>query len=360
MYHCIDCGSPYPQDSIPFRCPYCNGIYSFYELPAYDPRKFSDHPGLWRYKYAFDLPKGAPEIYLGEGDTPLVWDSINNRDVAFKLEFLNPTGSFKDRGTAVVMSFLKSRGADIVMDDSSGNAGSSLAAYAASAGVHAKIYVPAYASGPKIKQISAYGAEVIKVPGPRSGAKDAVLKATLHGNVYASHSLLPQGIPGYATTAYEICEQLRSVPGTIIMPIGQGNLLISIGAAFSSMHKSGRIGKVPELIGVQAKACAPIWKAFLSGEESIKDIEEGETIAEGVRTKDPYRLYQVVQSVKVSNGKVIAVEESAILKGQISLAHHGFYVEPTSAIVWDAIEQVLPEATDPIVVILTGSGLKGS
>jgi len=358
MIHCIECGSPYPEDSIPFSCPSCQGVYTVGKLPAYNPDKFSPEPGIWRYRYSFGLPSDSPCSYLGEGDIPLVWKKISGYDISFKLEFLNPTGSFKDRGTAVLLSFLLSRGVGEVMDDSSGNAGSSLAAYAASAGIKARIFVPAYASGPKRKQISSYGVDVVQVPGMRSGAKDAVLEAANKGGVYASHALLPHGMPGYATAAYEIFEQIGGAPGTVIMPIGQGNLLLSMSKAFASIFQAGIIDKVPQLIGVQASACAPIWKVFTTGESDLSDIEEGETVAEGVRTLKPYRLSQIINVIEESSGTILAVDEGEILKGQSALASLGLYVEPTSAVVWNAIGRVVGDVPEPIVVILTGSGLK--
>jgi len=360
MIFCVDCGSPYPEDTIPFYCPICQGIFSIEDLPVFDPEKFGDEPGLWRYKYSFGLPADSTYSYLGEGDTPLVWKPVFGSEVGFKLEFLNPTGSFKDRGTSVLLCFLLSRGVSQVMDDSSGNAGSSLAAYAASAGIKARIFVPAYASGPKRKQISSYGVEIIQVPGQRSDAKDAVLEAANHGGVYASHALLPQGMPGYATAAYEIFEQIGGVPGTVIMPIGQGNLLLSISKAFTSMFQAGFIDTVPQLIGVQASACAPIWKVFSTGAFDLTNLDEGETIAEGVRTLKPYRLPQIINEIQESSGVILAVDEDEILKGQSALASLGLYVEPTSAIVWDALERVVGDVPEPIVVILTGSGLKSN
>ena len=360
MINCVECGSPYPEDSIPFYCPTCQGVYSIDFLPVFDPTKFGDEPGLWRYKYSFGLPSDSTYSYLGEGDTPLVWKPIFGSEVGFKLEFLNPTGSFKDRGTSVLLSFLLSRGVNQVMDDSSGNAGSSLAAYAASAGIKARIFVPAYASGPKRKQISSYGVDIVQVPGKRSEAKDAVVDAANQGGVYASHALLPQGMPGYATAAYEIFEQIGGVPGTVIEPIGQGNLLLSMSKAFSSIFQAGFIDKVPQLIGIQASACAPIWKVFSTGDSDLSNLVEGETVAEGVRTLKPYRLSQIINEIQECNGSILAVEEDKILKGQSALASLGLYVEPTSAIVWDVLGRVVGDVPEPIVVILTGSGLKSS
>jgi threonine synthase len=358
MIHCIDCHLPYPENNVPYRCPSCGGIYDIAALPRYDPLQVGDCEGIWRYRHTFGLRDEAPVVTLGEGDTPLIESTIQGREVFFKLEFLNPTSSFKDRGTAVLVSFLRSRGVLEAMDDSSGNAGSSFAAYTSRAGMKARVYLPAYASGAKREQISAYGAEVVAIPGPRSKASEAVREAAEKGVVYASHAMLPQGLPGYATTAYELINQLGTVPGAVILPVGQGNLLLAMGRGFQMLLTAGLIQKLPRLIGVQAVACAPLWVAYHQGRDDLWKVQEGETLAEGVRIRSPYRLDDLLEVVRASSGSFVRVEEEDILPGQRELAHRGFFVEPTSAIVWSGLTQCLHALPDPIVVVLTGSGLK--
>jgi threonine synthase len=282
------------------------------------------------------------------------------KNTAFKLEFLNPTGSFKDRGSAVLVSFLLSKNIQAAVEDSSGNAGASFAAYAARAGMQARIYVPAYASGPKRKQIEAYGAQVVEIHGPRSATTQAVLKAVEDGEVYASHASMPVCLLGYATTAYEIYEQIGAAPGAVIVPCGQGNLLLGTGLGFDALKHAGLINRLPQLIGVQAMACAPLWAAFHYGAQGLNLVSEGETVAEGVRIKIPIRGDQVLNAVEKSGGGFLAVEETAILPGRDELAGLGFYVEPTSAIVWDALKQIHESLPEPVVIILTGSGYKAS
>ncbi len=358
MIHCTSCKFPYPEDSIPYRCPNCGGLYDFSQWPDYDPELVTEEPGIWRFRHTFGLPDNAPRIYLGEGDTPLVWSKGMGREVAFKLEFLNPSGSFKDRGTALTVSFLGARGVREAMDDSSGNAGASFAAYAAHSGIQARIYLPAYASGPKRQQIEAYGAHVIPVEGPRSCASDAVQQAAAEGVVYASHAMLPLCLPGFATTAYELVRQLGCAPGTLIVPAGQGTQILALGRAFKSLHKTGLIKSLPKLIGVQAQVCAPFHAASIGGKTALENLVEGKTLAEGVLIKNPHRLDAVLRIVQETQGRFITVEEQKILSGQSALARLGMFVEPTSAIVWSALEQVIEQVPEPIVVILTGSGLK--
>jgi threonine synthase len=304
------------------------------------------------------LPEEAPVISLGEGDTPLIWSPAFDGRVAFKLEFLNPTGSFKDRGTALLVSFLRSRSVTVAVEDSSGNAGASFAAYAAAAGIQARVFVPASASGPKRAPIEAYGAEIISVPGPRSKAAEAVQLAADQGAVYASHAYMPHDILGYTTIAYELFEQLGQAPGTVLAPTGQGTMLLGIGRGFEALHQAGVIDEMPSLVGVQAAACAPLWGMFTYGPAHLEHISEGETLAEGVRIQHPLRAEALIQLVQATQGRFVGVEEQNILSGRDELARRGLFVEPTSAIVWDGLTQVIGYVPEPIVTILTGSGLK--
>lgn len=357
---CSNCGRAYPDEGTPYRCTVCGGLFDFQTLPPFDPAlKGREKTGIWKYRHTLRLPEDAPEITLGEGSTPLVFAEAFGKQVAFKCEYLNPSGSFKDRGSAAILSFLAAKGVTSAVEDSSGNAGASFAAYAARAGVKARVYVPEAASGPKRKQIEAYGADVIPVPGPRSNAAEAVLKAVEEGAVYASHAYLPFNIPGYATAAYEIYEQLGQLPGSVIVPAGQGGLALGLRRGFDAIKAATeKTGGGPLLFAVQARACAPLWAVSQYGAAGLGWVTEGQTLAEGVRVSKPLRGDAVLQAVETSGGGFLAVDEGAILRGRDELAGRGFYVEPTSAIVWDALEQVATQAPEPVVVVLTGSGLK--
>ena len=315
-------------------------------------------PALWRYRHTFGLAEESPIITLGEGDTPLVWAQAFGRRIAFKLEHLNPTGSHKDRGVALMTSWLRAHGVDAAVEDSSGNAGASFAAYAARAGIAARIFVPDYASGPKRAQIEAYGADVVRILGPRSAVAEAVRRAADEGAVYASHAYLPHLLPGFATLAYELWSEMDRPPAAVIAPVGQGSLLLGVARGFENLKRAGLIDERPRLIGVQALACAPIWAVYTTGPQGIGWVTEGKTVAEGVRVRYPLRGDALLQAVEASRGEFVAVEEKAILPGRDELARKGLYVEPTSAIVWDGMRQVLDRIPDPIVVLLTGSGYK--
>ena len=356
---CRCCQRPYPENGVPFRCEICGGIFDLDTLPNYQKIEQNRHiPGIWGYRNLFGLPDSAPEITLGEGNTPLIWVNINEHRVALKLEYLNPTGSFKDRGSAVLVSFLKSIGVDSAVEDSSGNAGASFAAYAARSGIEARIYVPESTSGPKINQIEAFGAEVVRIQGPRSNAAKAVKRATENGDIYASHAYLPHGIIGYATLAYELWEQLGTKPGTIICPVGQGNLLLGIGRGFDSIRRAGLISKLPILVGVQARACAPMWALSKNGDPGMGVVPEEKTIAEGICINNPIRKNVLLEFIEENNGLFVAVDENSIIYGYGQLAKLGFFVEPTSAVVFAALKQVVGKVPEPVILVLTGSGLK--
>jgi threonine synthase len=356
---CTNCGRLYPETSLPYRCPTCGGIYDYAGDLSFEPARVDESlRTIWRYSHTFGLPEGATKVSLGEGDTPLVLAEAFGREISFKLEYLNPTGSFKDRGSATTASYLLAHGVAEAVEDSSGNAGASFAAYAARAGISARVFIPDSASGPKQAQIAAYGATLTRVMGPRSNASIAVRRAADGGQTYASHVYLPFGLPGLATVAYEIVSQMSAVPGTLVAPVGQGSLLLAAWRGFRSLYQAGVTSQLPRLVGVQAAACAPLWAVYTAGAVGLGWVTERETLAEGVRIKTPIRGDPVLRAVEESGGIFVAVEEDAILPGRESLARLGFFVEPTSAIVWDGLNQVLEKSPDPVVVLLTGSGYK--
>lgn len=325
----------------------------------YAPTALPGEPsrGLTHYRHTFPLGE-APFISLGEGGTPLSRLDVDGRTIFLKNEQLNPTGSFKDRGTAVLVSALAAEGVRQAVEDSSGNAGASFAAYASRAGWQAKVFVPDYAAGPKRRQIEAYGAEVVRVLGPRAAATEAALAEVEAGFVYASHAHLPHGLAGMATLAFELYEQLGQQPGAILLPVGQGTLLLGLQRGFQALMQAGRIGGMPMLVAVQAMACAPLWAVFTGGASRLQWVQERETLAEGIRILRPLRGDDVLAAIRDSGGQVVAVEEDEIKAGRRALARRGFFVEPTSAVVWPAYQQLAADLPDPIVLVLTGSGMK--
>jgi threonine synthase len=334
-------------------------LYDFRGGYHFEPIEIEpSQPGIWRFRHAFGLPPELVPVSLGEGDTPLLQTKVKGRRIAFKCEYLNPSGSFKDRGSALITAWLLSRGVTEVVEDSSGNAGASLAAYAARAGIKARIFTPELASGPKKRQIEAYGAELVPIRGTRSDVANAVRKEAEEGAAYASHAYIPFNLPGYATAAYEIFVQEGKMPGAVVVPAGQGGLLLGLARGFDALRKVYKLDTIPMMIGVQAHGCAPLWALCSERDEQAEFITDGDSLAEGVRVRDPLRAKAVCEAVSASRGFMCVVDEKDILPARDALAQLGFYVEPTSAIAWAALLQVMGKLPDPIIVILTGSGLK--
>ena len=268
---CTNCQFEPDERTSPYRCPVCGGYFDYEEGFEFDQDAVErNQPGIWRFRSVFDLPEGLAPISLGEGSTPLIWDEVDGKQVAFKLDYLNPTGSYKDRGATVLVSYMVLLGVENALEASSGNAGASFAAYCSRAGIKGKVFTPDYASGPKRVQIEAYGCELVPVPGPRSNAAAAVEREAKLGTFYASHVYQPYVIPGYATAAFEIFEQLGRAPGSVLIPAGQGSNLLGIARGFEALVNSGIITVGPQLIGVQSRACAPLWAAAQPGSYPIE------------------------------------------------------------------------------------------
>jgi threonine synthase len=318
---------------------------------------------LWRYRRALQVDAGSA-VTMGEGWTPLIrgeWDGV---PVLFKLEFMMPTGSFKDRGMTVMVSYLKDRGIRQVLEDSSGNAGASLSAYCAAAGMRCRILVPETASYPKIAQIAACGADVVTVRGSRQDVADAAL-AMSREIFYASHNWQPFFVEGTKTLAYELWEQLGfRAPDSVVVPVGYGANVLGCDRGYSELLRNGEIARAPRLYGVQAANCAPYYAAFLAGVEHFVPVPVSPTIAEGIASSKPTRLREVLASVRGSGGEIVAVTEDEIVRALAALARKGFYVEPTSAAAAAGLSQLIARGAvvkgETTVLVLTGSGLKAS
>jgi threonine synthase len=318
---------------------------------------------VWRYAKAL-LVEAEHAVSLGEGWTPLVPGEWGGSPVRFKLEFMMPSGSFKDRGMTVMVSYLRSRRVDRVLEDSSGNAGASLSAYAAAGGLSCRILVPETASYPKIAQIAACGADVVTIAGSRQDVADAALRQSAE-IFYASHNWQPFFVEGVKTLAYELWEQLgfRS-PDNVVVPLGYGSNVLGCDRGFDELLRRGEIGGRPRLFGVQAANCAPYHAAFRAGVERLVPTEIAPTIAEGIASAKPTRVVEVLRAVRESGGAVVAVDEAEIVQALRALARRGLYVEPTSAAAAAGLTRlqangaIRPEETT--VLVLTGSGLKAS
>ncbi len=357
-YTCFSCDKQYPLSDRRFRCE-CGG---FLTLPATD---FFDRDALagrdlsiWRYREAFGLPAEAKPVSLGEGRTPLVRRRIGGQEVAFKLDFLQPSGSFKDRGASVLMTLVKWLGVPTVVEDSSGNAGAAMAAYAAAAGVRCTIFSPDYTPDGKLTQIRLYGAQVVKVPGTRQDTNEAAIKAA-EAAFYASHLWNPFFAQGLASAAYELWEQMHGeAPSAVIVPAGSGGYLEGLFIGFRALIRAGYARTMPRLIGVQADHCAPLHLAWKVGLRDYAPIEPQPTIAEGIAVQRPPRAAAVLAAIRASGGCTVGVSEAEIVDATRTLFGLGLFAEPTSAATLAGWRKLSAAERDGAVLILTGSGLK--
>ncbi len=339
-----------------------------------------------------------------------------------KLDYLCPTGSYKDRGASVLLTHLKALGVEEVVEDSSGNAGAAIAAYSARAGIRCTIYCPASTSKGKLAQIAAYGAELKLVEGNRMATTEAV-KDAAKNVCYASHNWHPFFLEGTKTLAFEIVEQLDGdVPAHVICPVGFGSIYLGLFIGFRELREADVIECVPRLLGVQAAACCPIYNAY-------RDMEHGEgqahalrvtravsfpvargpvprerscapgpsegqahalrnsarrdegqtlalrnkgiisrmrqtnpTLAEGITAELPVRGQMILDAIHYTNGAFTIVDDAEIQAGLETLATRGIYVEPTSAVVVKGYEKFREAGIigegETTLSVLTGIGLK--
>jgi len=359
---CSACHRIVDFDPREFRCS-CGGAWEPLENSEFNPDLIEANiASIWRYRQILDIPQIKEPLSLGAGWTPLLAAEGQAGETWFKLEYIAPTGSFKDRGTEVEVNYLNAMHVRQVVEDSSGNAGASLAAYAARAGIQAAIYAPESASPVKLVQIEVFGVELRKISGPRIEATRAVLKAVESGTVYASHAYNPVYLLGQQTFAWEIWEQMgRQIPDAIVIPVGQGGLLLGAWLGFRRLLLAGLISRLPRLFAVQPELLAPIVKSFSAGDEDVEEIiPSAKSLAEGLAIVKPVRGRRILQALRESNGAAAAVSEDEIVKAYHQLARKGFFVEPTSAAAAAALPQVqrMLGRESKIVVALTGSGLK--
>ena len=362
-FRCPACGMAYPADRPLWRCD-CGGPLDL--EPGQGLRRSdidADDASLWRYRAALAL-KESPRVSLGEGWTPLVTRHWDGAPVRFKLESQMPTGSFKDRGTAVMLNHLLQVGVGPIHEDSSGNAGSSIATYAAAAGLRCRIYVPASAPRGKVVQIAAAGAEVRAIPGTREAVTEAAL-AAIGESFYASHNWHPYFIEGTKTLAYELWEQLGfAVPDNILVPTGYGSNILGLDRGFDELIRQGEISRRPRLFAVQAENCSALAAAWAVGAADYVPFTPTATIADGIATVKPVRTAEVLAALRRSGGGVVTVPEAEIGPALKTLGRLGLFVEPTAATASAALSRLLRDRTirpdETTIVVLTGHGLKAT
>lgn len=358
MLVCAACRTHRPDHTPDWRCPECGGWWEYQgPPPAFDRAAIAAGPAsMWRYAAA--LPVAGAPVTLGEGLTPLLPGEWAGSRVRWKADFLCPTGSFKDRGAAVVVSKLKEWGVTAALEDSSGNAGAAFAAYCAAAGIQAHVYVPAHASAGKVAQIGLYGARLVKVPGPREATTAAALAAA--GSMYyATHNWNPFFVEGTKTLAFELWEQYGwRAPDTVVFPAGNGSALVGLWQGFKELLAAGAIGRLPRLVAAQAANAAPIFHAWRAGLADVPAVAKQPTAAEGIAAAQPPRGALLMRALRETRAEVVAVSEAEIWDAVAGLARRGLFVEPTAAVAAAALA-ACPLAGEPAVV-LTGSGLKAT
>ncbi len=360
---CCDSGERFPLEMPIWRSPVTGGLLdlewaSRFPLEAIAARAMT----MWRYREA--LPLVGEVVSLGETVTPLIEREVHGRRVLLKMDTRFASGSYKDRGAAVVVSHCARIGVRHIVEDSSGNAGAAFAMYASAAepGIACDIYVPEWASPGKLIQVEVSGARLVRVPGTRADTSRAVWEAA-QGSYYASHSWNPFFFHGTKTFAFEVCEQLgwRS-PGAVVVPTGNGTLLLGCAIGFEELRRAGVIDRVPRLIAVQSRACMPLVVAMEKGSGACEPFNATATVAEGIAIANPVRGAQCLAAIRASDGCAVAVGEEEVVAALRWAVARGLFIEPTCASAIAAVARLREEdaADGEVVVAITGHGLKSA
>lgn len=365
---CLDCAHTFPP-TLRYACAACGGILEVVGESGLEPPPGLP-AGMWRHAARLGVTDPAAIVSLGEGETPLLRAPRIERalpgfegEIWLKDETRNPSGSFKDRAISAGISKAIELGARGVVCASSGNAGASVAAYAARAGMGAIIIVPAHTPDGKVTQIAAHGAVLLKVPGHYSRSYDlAAALAERHGYANLTTTFInPWAVDGLKLVGPEIRAQLGGrVPDLVLIPTGSGPLVEGVARGFAGAARP------PRLVAVQAEGCAPIVRAFEEGAEAVTAWGMPDTIASGI--SDPLIGYErdgtrTLRLVRRSGGTAVAVSDDALRAAMRLLARgEGLYAEPTGASPIAALPRLLADGLVPrgavVVCLITGHGFK--
>ncbi len=359
-YICSRCGKEEAVTSRKPRCE-CGGLWKL----SFTPPKFSldlidrDTWNLFRYRAFMPLlDESWREISLGEGMTPVM---AFDEDLSLKMDYFMPTLSFKDRGAAVLVSHCKAIGVDSVVQDSSGNAGNSVAAYCAKAGIACEIFVPEGTSPKKIDMIRAHGAVANVVPGSRDHCADVCRqKVSDEGRFYANHVYNPYFYEGTKTYLYEIYEQMGRIPQNLFIPLGNGTLFIGVVKALEEFLAGGIISRMPNVVAIQSENCCPFAAAMEENLERPAAVEVKPTLAEGIAIGIPMRGEEILGYIYKYGFRVITAPEDRILEARAVLAKKGIYCEHTTAANYAAYLHYceLYGRTPDSIIPMCGAGLK--
>ena len=359
-YICSKCSLKMDVSTKKAKCD-CGGLWKLdFKPPKFDLSLVDNSTwSIFRYR-AFMALEGEywREISLGEGMTPII---EFNEDVLLKMDYFMPTLSFKDRGAAALIAHCKAIGVDSVVQDSSGNAGNSVAAYCGKANIECEIFVPEGTSPKKIDMIKSHNAKVNVVPGSRDNCADVCrAKVDTEGKYYANHVYNPFFYEGTKTYIYEVYEQLKRIPKNIFVPLGNGTLFIGIVKALKELLDSNIIKEMPNIIAVQSEFCDPFAKAVIKNERLPAKVTPKPTMAEGIAIGVPMRGEEILEYIYKYNIKVITAPENRILEARAALAAKGVYCEHTTAATYAAYLKYceLNGKTSDCLIPMCGAGLK--
>src|SRR5947208_3712501 len=371
---CTACGLHHPWSQLQNLCLSCHKpLFSIIDLAAAGrilkrETLATREKSLWRYREVLPLPGDVEPVSLGEGGTPLLRAEKLGGDIDLwiKDESLNPTQSFKARGMSVAVSMARHLGATRVAAPSAGNAGGALAAYGARAGLEAHIFMPRDTPRANIIECRELGAHVTLIDGliTDCGAEIARRKAK-EGWFDMSTLKEPYRVEGKKTLGYELAEQCNwQLPDVILYPTGGGTGLIGMWKAFDEMEALGWVGKKrPRMFAVQAAGCAPIVRAFESGEKSAGEFPGAHTCASGLRVPKAIGDFLILNILRQSNGSAVAIDDEEMIRVAREVgSSEGLFVAPEGAACFAALKSLRSTGKigsgERVVIFNTGSGIK--
>ena len=373
---CIGCGEKYPLNEIIYNCKKCGDILDVqYDYKAVSQKlevsDWKERPlGVWKYEALLPVLDHSKIVTLNEGGTSLyrcerLGSELGLKNLYVKNEGENPTGSFKDRGMTVGVTKALELNAKTVICASTGNTASSLAAYAAKAGLRCIVLIPSgkIALG-KLAQAMMYGAMVIAVKGSFDDAFSMVMQVSTQFKVYLLNSINPFRLEGQKTAPFEVCNQLGlRTPDRVILPVGNAGNISAYWKGFKEFHALGFVDDLPKMIGIQATGASPIARAVKKRLHQIEPVGEPETVATAIRIGNPISWKKAINAIYESNGTAEIVSDKKIVAAQKLLARkEGIFAEPASASSIAGLKKLAEagelDKNDVIVCVATGHGLK--
>src|SRR6266403_3841120 len=371
---CTACGLRHDWSRLQNLCPTCGKpLFAIVDLAKAGrtltrEALITREKSLWRYREVLPLPEGVEPVSLGEGGTPLLRASRFGGDVDLwvKDESQNPTQSFKARGMAVAVSMAKHLGATKLAVPSAGNAGGALAAYAARAGVEAHIFMPRDTPRANLVECRELGAHVTLIDGLITDCAAEIGRRKANEGWFDMSTLKePYRVEGKKTLGYELAEQLNwRLPDVILYPAGGGTGLIGMWKAFDEMEALGWIDrKRPRMFSVQASGCAPIVRAFESGQKTAAEFPNAHTVASGLRVPKAIGDFIMLKILRQSNGSAIAVDDEDMIRAVREVgSSEGLFVAPEGAACFAALKSLRATGRidngERVVIFNTGSGIK--